>query len=130
MPSGNYHIMQRCSNGHELVFKFADAKGLDFCDGCSCVLRDECFKCADDDYTLCKECVTTKPPNFVGTILKRAREAMLARQQGLEYEQVKGEDEEEEEVYDDNEVNYGQLGPGYEQQEGSDWGIEDFLNNF
>ena len=39
-------------------------------------MREEGFKCEEDDYTLCKDCVITQPPHFIGTALSKARQAI------------------------------------------------------
>lgn len=73
MSSGKYWIIQKCFNGHALPFEFVKPNSLEFCDGCMTVMRNQAFKCHEDDYTLCSNCVKTHPPNFVGTALSKLR---------------------------------------------------------
>ena len=37
------------------------------------VMRDEAFKCSEDDYVLCSDCVKNNPPNFIGKVMSHLR---------------------------------------------------------
>ena len=37
------------------------------------VMRDEAFKCSEDDYVLCRDCVKNNPPNFIGKVIDQLR---------------------------------------------------------
>ena len=68
MSTGIHSSMQKCGEGHDLVYKVVKKKGLQFCDGCLRILEDEAFVCEEDEYKLCETCVDEKPADFVGDV--------------------------------------------------------------
>jgi hypothetical protein len=41
------------------------------------VMRDEGFKCEDDDYSLCSNCVRTTASDFIGSVLTDLRDEIM-----------------------------------------------------
>lgn len=94
MQTSKIRLIQNCPEEHQLEFFFVKPKSLEYCDGCLTVMKEQGFRCADDDYCLCEDCVRNNPPDFVGTALNKLRGHLDEGEKESEEEQPWGEDEE------------------------------------
>ena len=47
------------------------------------VIKEFAFTCAEDDYSLCQNCIDTTNPTFMGTIVKDIKESSQAERLNL-----------------------------------------------
>ena len=73
MSTGIFSLFQVCLSGHQLEFFFVKPKSLEYCSGCLHVMREQGFRCVDDNYYLCDDCVRNNPPDFIGTAVQKLR---------------------------------------------------------